>query len=43
MLAGSILLGAVVGSLAGQPSIGFLAGLTLGLVLLGGVWFLDRR
>ena len=43
LLAGSILVGALIGVFAGQPSIGFLAGLALGLVLLAGVWLLDRR
>ena len=43
LLAGSILFGALTGAVAGQPSIGFLSGLALGLVLLGGVWLLDRR
>ena len=43
LLAASILFGVVGGSLAKQPSIGFLAGLAVGLVLLGAVWWLDRR
>lgn len=42
LLAGSILGGVLIGAFAGQTSIGFLAGLALGLVLLGGVWLLDR-
>lgn len=43
LLAGAILAGAVAGIAAGEPSIGFLAGLGVGLLLLGGVWMLDRR
>lgn len=43
LLAGSILSGALAGIVAGEPSIGFLAGLGLGLALLGAVWMLDRR
>lgn len=42
LLAAAILAGVVVGSLAGQPSIGFLAGLGVGLVLLGLVWLRAR-
>lgn len=41
LLAGSILAGAVGGVLAGQPSIGFLVGAGLGLLLLGLVWLAD--
>ena len=43
LLAGSILGGVVIGAFAGQTSIGFLAGLALGLVLLAAVWLLERR
>jgi hypothetical protein len=43
LLAASILLGVVGGSFARQPSLGFLAGLAVGLVLVGAVWWLDRR
>lgn len=43
LLAGAILIGAVVGSALGQPSIGFLAGVGVGLLLLGAVWVLDHR
>lgn len=43
LLAGAILVGAVGGVVAGQPSLGFLAGLAVGVLLLGGVWMLDRR
>ena len=37
------LAGALIGIFAGQPSIGFLAGAGIGLVLLTLVWLLDRR
>ena len=43
LLAAAILLGVVAGTFAGQPSIGFLAGLAVGLILLGAVWLIDRR
>ena len=42
LLAGSILIGVVAGTLLRQPSIGFLAGLGAGLVLLAAVWLWDR-
>ena len=43
LLAAAILAGVVAGALARQPSIGFLVGLGVGLLLLGAVWLLDRR
>jgi hypothetical protein len=43
LLALSILAGAVIGIFAHQPSIGFLAGTGIGLLLLVLVWLLDRR
>ena len=43
LLAISIVAGAIGGVFAGQPSIGFLAGLVAGLVMLGLVWLADRR
>jgi len=43
LLAVSIIAGAIGGSVAGQPSIGFAVGLAAGLVILGIVWLLDRR
>jgi hypothetical protein len=43
ILAISILAGAVAGVIVGQPSIGFLAGLAAGLVLLLLFWLNDRR
>ena len=42
LLAASILAGVVGGSLAGQPSIGFLAGLGVGLLLAVLVWLRAR-
>jgi hypothetical protein len=43
LLAVSILAGAVGGIIGGQPSIGLVAGLAAGLVLLLAVWLFDRR
>ena len=42
-LAAAVLAGAAGGVLAGQPSIGLLAGAAVGLALLGGIWLVDRR
>lgn len=42
LLAAAILTGTVAGVAAGQPSIGFLAGLGAGLLLLATVWLLNR-
>lgn len=41
LLSGAILVGAVAGVLSRQPTIGLLAGLGVGLVLLGLVWLGD--
>ena len=43
LLALAILAGVAVGIYARQPSIGFLAGAGIGLLLLLLVWLLDRR
>jgi mannose/fructose/N-acetylgalactosamine-specific phosphotransferase system component IIC len=43
LLAFSVVAGTVVGTIMGQPSIGFLAGSALGLVLVLAVFVLDRR
>lgn len=43
LLAGAILVGVVAGAVAGQPSIGFLGGLAVGLLLVGAIWLSDRR
>jgi predicted lipid-binding transport protein (Tim44 family) len=43
LLAGSILGGVLIGAFAGETSIGFLAGLAVGLVLLAAVWLRERR
>lgn len=41
-LALAIIAGAIGGVLLGQPSIGFLIGAGVGLLLLGLVWWRDR-
>jgi hypothetical protein len=43
LLAISIIVGAIAGTVAGQPSIGFMTGLGAGLLLLGLVYYIDRR
>lgn len=43
LLAAAILIGVIGGSFWGQPTIGFLAGLGAGLLLVAAVWLLDRR
>jgi hypothetical protein len=43
LLAASILVGAIAGSILHQPSIGFLVGTGVGLFLLALVWLIDRR
>ncbi|HEX9946600.1 MAG TPA: hypothetical protein VGA98_03585 [Allosphingosinicella sp.] len=43
VLAISIIAGAVAGSIVGQPSIGFLAGLAAGVLLAILFWLNDRR
>jgi hypothetical protein len=43
LLAFSVLAGAAVGTILHQPSIGFLAGSALGLVLVIAVLVLDKR
>ena len=43
LLAFSVLAGAFIGLVFGQPSIGFLAGSAIGLVLVLAVFVLDRR
>ena len=42
LLAISLLAGAIIGAGRGQASIGFVAGLAVGLVLLVAVWLIDR-
>jgi len=43
LLAFSVMAGVVVGTILGQPSIGFLAGAALGLILVVVVMVLDKR
>lgn len=43
VLAISIIAGAVAGSIVGQPSIGFLAGVAAGALLATLFWLNDRR
>jgi hypothetical protein len=43
LLAFSVLAGAAVGTILGQPSIGFLAGAGLGLILVIVILVLDKR
>lgn len=43
VLAISIIAGAVAGSIVGQPSIGFLAGLAAGILLAVLFWLNERR
>jgi hypothetical protein len=43
LLAFSMIAGTVIGTLYLQPSIGFLAGLGVGLALVGLIWLYDRR
>lgn len=43
LLALAILAGVIGGTVYRQPSLGFLAGLGAGLVLIALVWLLDRR
>ena len=39
----AITVGTVAGIVIGEPSAGFLAGLATGLVILGAMWWTDRR
>lgn len=43
LLALSLIAGVAAGTLAGQPSLGFLAGLAVGLALVLAIWLADRR
>ena len=43
LLAAGILGGVVIGSALGQPSLGFLTGLGIGLIALVTIWYGDRR
>lgn len=43
LLAFAILAGVAAGVIEGEPSIGFIAGLGIGLLLLAVVWVWERR
>jgi hypothetical protein len=43
LLALAILIGTVVGGLKGQPTIGLLIGLAVGMVAAAALWWVDRR
>ena len=43
ILAGCIIAGVIVGSILGQPSIGFLVGAGLGVLIALALWLADRR
>ena len=43
LLALGIVVGVIAGGLLGQPSIGFLAGLAVGLALVALIWWIDRK
>jgi hypothetical protein len=43
LIAIAVMLGVAVGLVFGQPTIGFLAGLALGVFAAIGVWWIDRR
>jgi uncharacterized membrane protein (UPF0136 family) len=42
LLAVSLLVGTVLGAGRGQASIGFVAGLAVGLALVAAIWLIDR-
>ncbi|MBO9624025.1 MAG: hypothetical protein J7500_15055 [Sphingomonas sp.] len=42
LLALSLIAGTVLGALRGQPSMGFVAGLGVGLALIALIWLVDR-
>lgn len=42
LIAIGAIVGAFIGATRGQPSIGFLIGLGIGIVLAAGIWLLDR-
>ena len=43
LLAFSVMAGALIGMIAGQPSIGLLAGSLVGMLCVVGVFVIDRR
>lgn len=42
LLALSLIAGVVIGSMKGQPTIGFLVGLAIGVAMIVLVWLFDR-
>jgi hypothetical protein len=43
LLALSVLIGVIAGTVQGQPSLGFVIGTGVGVALLLTVWLIDRR
>ena len=43
LLALAILLGTIIGLVMGEPSLGFLIGLGIGVAIAVGVWLVDRK
>ena len=43
VLAAAILIGTVIGVVAGQPSAGFVGGAVVGGVALAAIWWIDKR
>ncbi len=43
LLALSILAGAVIGTVRGEPTIGVLVGIGVGIALTLGLWWIDQR
>lgn len=43
ILAGAIIAGVIVGTILGQPSIGFLVGTGAGVLIALAIWLGDRR
>jgi hypothetical protein len=43
LLAAAVLLGVLFGAAMREASLGFLAGLAIGLLLLAAIWWIDRR
>ena len=43
LIAAGVIVGTIAGSIANQPSIGFLAGLATGILIAVLLWLKDRR